>query len=152
MTNQELAQALRDLRDYLVVAGYDPTHAARYTHIARAIEGWPEDIHTVRREARLTEIPGVGKTIALYIKEFLSEGTCSKYRDWELTCPTTVLDIVRIPKIGVRSAQRLFQGFGVTSLERLAEALREDRLTGFTEPQMEALREAVKDCQVTTEP
>lgn len=139
MTNAELAQALRDLRDYLVVAGYEESHAARYTHIARAIEGWPEDLNVVRREARLTDIPGVGKTIAMYIKEFLSEGTCSKYRDWEGTCPRTVLDLVRIPGIGVKSAQRLFQGYGVTDLTTLRIALDQGELEGFTAKQIKVL-------------
>ncbi|MFZ4509297.1 MAG: hypothetical protein ACOYON_16535 [Fimbriimonas sp.] len=136
MTNAELAQALRDLRDYLIVAGYEETHVGRYTHIARAIESWPEDINILRREARLTDIPGVGKTIAMYLKEFLAEGDCSKYRDWESVAPRTVLELVRIPSISARSAKRLFQEFGVYDLASLKVALEAGRLTGFTQPQM----------------
>lgn len=142
MTNAELAEALREMRDYLIVAGYEESHLGRYTHIARAIEKMPEDVNVMKREARLSEIPGVGKTIAMYLKEFLNEGTCSKYRDWEGTCPLSVKEIIRIPGIGVRSAQRLFQGFGVTDLTSLSVALQENRLEGFTRPQMEALADA----------
>lgn len=57
MTNGELAVKLRELRDFLIIAGYEESHATRYTTIARTIEKMPESVEQMRREHRLTEIP-----------------------------------------------------------------------------------------------
>ena len=47
MTNSELAQRLKDLRDFLIIAGYEESHATRYTMIARHIEKLPEPVENL---------------------------------------------------------------------------------------------------------
>jgi len=122
MTNAELAQKLRDLRDFLIIAGYEESHATRYTHIARAIEKMPESVEQMRREARLKEIPGVGKLIQLYIKEILDDGVSSKQKEWEKTAPITVLELLWIPGLGVKTAALMYNSYGIDSLATLREA------------------------------
>ncbi len=119
MTNAELAQKLRDLRDFLIIAGYEESHATRYTQIARHIEKLPEPVEQIRREGRLQEIPGVGKLIQLYIKEILEDGVSSKQREWESQAPITVLELVRIPGVGPKRARALFGLHGIDSLAKL---------------------------------
>jgi DNA polymerase (family 10) len=119
MTNGELAQKLRDLRDFLIIAGYEESHATRYTHIARQIEGIAEPVAQMRREGRLQEIAGVGKTIQLYIKEILDEGVCSKQRDWEPYAPYSVVELVRVPGLGPKVARDLYHGYDIDSLAKL---------------------------------
>lgn len=128
MTNAELAGALRDLRDFLIIAGYEESHATRYSHISRHIDKMPESVETLRAEGRLGDIPGVGKLVALYIKQLLETGTCDKYRDWETAAPRSVLDLVRIPGLGAKTARRLFTEFGIYDLVSLKLALDEGRL------------------------
>lgn len=130
MTNAELADKLRDLRDFLIIAGYEESHATRYTLIARHIEKMPEQVEQMRREGRLEEIPGVGKLVKLYIKEILETGTCSKFQEWESEAPLTVLELVRIPGLGAKTAKMLFSNYGVFSLEALKIALEEGKLEG----------------------
>lgn len=122
MTNSELAQKLKDLQSFLIIAGYEESHATRYTQIARYIEKMPESVDEMRREGRLNEIPGVGKLIQLYIKEILEDGVSSKQKEWEEFAPITVLELVRIPGLGPKTAQTLFQGHGIDSLAKLKEA------------------------------
>jgi DNA polymerase (family 10) len=123
MTNQEMAQHLRELQAYLVIAGYDEVHARRYLHISHEIEQMGEPIEQLRREGRLKEIQGVGPSIAGYLKEILDEGKCSKQVDWEKTVPFTVIDLLKIPALGARTAQRLLHDYGVFSLEALIAAI-----------------------------
>lgn len=122
MTNEELAQKLRDLRDFLIIAGYEESHATRYTHISRAIEKMPEPVEQMRREGRLQEIPGVGKLVALYIKEILEDGVSSKQKEWEHEAPISVLELVRIPGLGPKTASVLYRAHGIGSLKQLKEA------------------------------
>lgn len=128
MTNAELAAALRDLRDFLIVAGYEESHATRYTHIARAIEKMPEPVENMRREGRLKEIPGVGPTIQVYLKELLDDGVTSKQRDWESSAPWSVLEMVRVPGLGARTVRTIFGMTGVRNLAELQQAERDGRL------------------------
>ena len=128
MTNGQLANALRDLRDFLIIAGYEESHATRYTMIARHIEKLPESVEQMKREGRLDEIPGGGKLIKGYIKEFLDTGTCSKIKEWESEAPLTVLELVRIPGLGAKTARMLYANYGVYSLESLKLALEEGKL------------------------
>ena len=144
MTNAELAQKLRDLRDFLIIAGYEESHATRYTHIARAIEHMPEPVEELRRSGRLREIPGVGPTIQLYIKEFLAEGTCSKMREWEKEAPLSVLELVRVPGLGPRIARDMYFGFGIDSRAALRAAEAAGILSqvpGVSPKLLEAIRE-----------
>ena len=146
MTNAELAQALRDLRDFLIIAGYEEGHATRYTHIARAIEKHPESVERMRREGRLKEIPGVGPLIQVYIKEILEDGVSSKQRDWESAAPWSVVEMTRVPGLGAKTARTLFHALGVKSLAELQQAEREGRIVdvpGVGEALREKIRNAV---------
>jgi DNA polymerase (family 10) len=122
MTNAELAQKLKDLQSFLIIAGYEESHATRYTQIARHIEKMPESVEEMRRGGRLDEIPGVGKLIKLYIKEILEDGVSSKQLEWEKIAPITVLDLVRIPGLGPKTAQMMYHAHGIDSLAKLREA------------------------------
>jgi len=122
MTNSELANQLRDLRDFLIIAGYEESHATRYTQIARYIEKLAEPIEDMKREHRLSEIPGVGKLVAQYIREIMEDGVSSKQKEWEEFAPITVLELVRIPGLGPKTARKLYQEYGVESFAKLKQA------------------------------
>jgi len=140
MENLELAQRLKDLRDFLIIAGYEESHATRYTMIARHIEKLPEPVETMMREGRLGEIPGVGKLIAAYIKEILVDGVSSKQLEWEKEAPISVIEMVRVPGLGAKTARRLWSEHGIKSLAELQAAVREghlDEMSGLG-PKMKA--------------
>lgn len=122
MTNSELAEKLRDLRDFLIIAGYEESHATRYTQIARYIEKLGEPIEEIMKTRRLNEIPGVGKLIAQYISEIVESGVSSKQKEWESQAPISVLELVRIPGLGPKTARKLFQEYGVDSFAKLKQA------------------------------
>jgi len=146
MTNLELANHLRDLRDFLIIGGYEESHAFRYTQISRYIEKMPEDVNVLKAEGRLTDIPGVGKLVKLYIKEILEDGISSKQLEWEQSVPITVLDLIHIPGLGVKTARRLYSEHGVYSLAALKLALESgtlDEIGGIGPKLKDAIREAV---------
>jgi len=144
LTNKELADHLRRLQAYLVIAGYDEVHARRYGHIAHEIESMGEPVQQIRREGRLREIPGVGPSIAGYIKEILDSGKCSKQEDWEKTVPLSVVELIDIPGLGVTTAQRLLHNYGVFSLQALVVAIDGGLLleSGFSNATLRSWRSA----------
>jgi DNA polymerase (family X) len=130
MTNKELGRHLRDLQAFLVIAGYDEVHARRYMHISHEIESMDEEIEVIWREGRLLEIQGVGPSVAAYLKEILETGKSSKQEEWEKVVPFTVVELLRIPGLGIRTAQRLVNGFGIYSLAALKNAIDSGLLKG----------------------
>lgn len=60
--------------------------------------------------------------IELYIKEIIDDGVSSKQKDWEKVAPITVLELVRIPGLGPKTASVLFHSHGIDSLASLREA------------------------------
>ena len=132
MTNKELAVHLRELQAFLVIAGYDETHARRYMHISHEIESMNEDINDLRREGRLQEIMGVGPSVATYLKEILDDGKSSKQEEWEKVVPFSVVQLLRISGLGMKTAQRLVHEFHIQSLVELKEAIDSGRLKGAT--------------------
>jgi DNA polymerase (family 10) len=131
VTNAELARALRDLRDYLIIAGYEESHATRYTHISRHIEKMAEPVTTLAAENRLREIPMVGDLIASYIQEILRDGISSKHREWEHAAPLTVLELVRVPLLGPKTARMLWQNHQIGTLAQLQQRVQTESFPGI---------------------
>ncbi|HVL39193.1 MAG TPA: helix-hairpin-helix domain-containing protein [Fimbriimonadaceae bacterium] len=130
MTNAELAQELRELRDLLVIGGYDEMRALRFLSLATEIEELREDVNALARENRLEEIPGVGKQMAVYLREYLETGTSSKRREAESLAPPTLLALLRLSNIGVKTVRRLYHEFGIADLPTFRHALETGRLEG----------------------
>jgi DNA polymerase (family 10) len=141
MTNLEMANRLRDLRDFLIIAGYEESHATRYTQIARTIEKMPEPIMELHVEHRLTEIPQVGKLIAQYMKEIIRDGVSSKQLEWEKEAPISVLELVRVPGLGAKTARRLWQEHQISTLAQLQKTVQEQDLPGIGPKMKQAILE-----------
>ena len=125
--NDEIAAKLKELADYLVIGGYEESHAARYPKLAYVISRHPESILQIHAQGRLGEIPGVGGTIAAIIGEMIETGTCRKMeapiQEGSTNPPRTVLEMTAIPRFGAKMARTLYQEYGIDSLETLKSAL-----------------------------
>src|SRR3990172_1798036 len=99
-----------------------------YRRAARAIESEAEDVGALAREGRLTQIPGVGKGIAAKIEEFLRAGKIGELEALRAQFPPGLLEIMRIPDIGPKTARRLHLELGVKSLEDLRTVALQGRL------------------------
>ena len=97
---------------------------------------------------RLTQIPGVSKTIAEIIRQYIETGTCRKFEQWAHVTPKTVLELTKIERLGAKTARILYKGYGIDSLASLAgamEAGKVDRVKGIGAKMKETIREGVAD-------
>jgi len=129
VTNSDLARHLRDLHAFLVIAGYDEMHARRYLHLSSEIDSMGEEVEQLAVEGRLREIPGVGPSVAEYIKEILATGKSSKQAEWEKGVPWSVVELLRIPGLGLKTAAKLVHQYRIHSLDDLRTALDNGMLT-----------------------
>lgn len=104
------------------VRGEDPFRLRSYRMAAEAIETWPtqmRDIAVNEGIKGLLEIPGVGKAIAGKIVELVEKGTFDAWERLTAETPATVLDLLKLPGVGPKTAAMLHQKFKIVSLEDL---------------------------------
>ena len=101
--NDEIAEKLTDLYDFLVIGGYEESHARRYNQLAYAISRHPELIDALHAADSLGEIPGIGCTVATIIGEYVERGTCGKFEEFaEGTKTMTNVSAVDVFRRGTR--------------------------------------------------
>ena len=122
--NERLGDRLSRLADYLVIGGYEESHATVYKRLSYTVSRWPESLERLRHEGRLKELPSVGPTIQALLTELVDTGTCAKWEDWKRRVPESVLELRDIPGLGAKMARTLFLGLGIDGLETLEVRLR----------------------------
>ncbi|NEB07162.1 helix-hairpin-helix domain-containing protein, partial [Streptomyces sp. SID13726] len=76
----------------------------------------------------LREIPNVGRSIAEKVVAYLSTGHVPDIEARRAAVPAGVRALTAIPGLGPRKAHVLYEELGVSSVEQLEEAIREERL------------------------
>ena len=144
--NDDVASELERLGDYLIICGYEESHARRYHKLAYQIARYPESVVQLHKERRLSEIPGVGSTITGIIGELIETGTCSKMEQWARRFPKSVLELRDIPGLGAKTIRTLYRKLHIRSLADLKAALDDDKLQdvkGIGQKTLDAMRRYV---------
>lgn len=139
MKNRAIAAMFNDIADMLEIKGESPFRINAYRRAARALEGLTEDIEAIAARGELTEIPGVGTSIAEKITEFLATGTCAYYEELRAQLPTGVTTLMTVPEVGPKTAMLLQERLGIRTIEELERACREGKVR--TLPRMGAKTE-----------
>lgn len=129
ISNHDAARLFALIGDYLEIrGGDDAAKAAAYRRAGRAVLNYPEDLVDLHQAGRLRDIPGVGEALARKLVELVETGRVSYLDRIAQGVPPGVLDLLRIPGIGARTAGALFRELGISSLEELEAAARDGRL------------------------
>lgn len=122
MTNREIARRFERLAMLLEIRGDDRYRVRSYRNASEVIETWPDamrDINAREGVKGLLAIPGVGKAISGKIVELLERGTFDAWEKLIEETPETVLDLLKVEGIGLKTAAALHQQFKISSLEDL---------------------------------
>lgn len=138
--NRRVARILKELADILAIQGENRRRILAYQRAAENIAHLERDIAEVWRDGTLTEIPGIGNVLAAKIEELLSTGRLSFYERIKAEVPPGVVEMLKIPDVGPKTAARVWKELGVTSIEELEVAARAGHVQ--TLPRMGARTEA----------
>jgi DNA polymerase (family X) len=125
--NDEVAALLGEYAELISITGGDPFRARVYSRAARAIRGYPADISQLG-PGELRQIPGVGKSIAEKVTEYLSTGSIRVVEELRAGIPAGVREMTAIPALGPSRALQLHAELGIGSVDELTEAIRAGRL------------------------
>jgi DNA polymerase (family 10) len=128
VTNAEIAAALDELGALYQLDGAVKYRVLAYGTAAKAIRESPVSVADLAAAGRATEIPGVGKTLAEKIDALLEAGEIPAAVKLKAKFPPTLVEVMRVPGVGAKTARRLFDGLGVATLEDLKEAAEAKRI------------------------
>jgi DNA polymerase (family 10) len=124
MTNQEIAAIFHRIAALMELRDDNPFKIRSYRAAAEVIEDTPTPLAQIAAEggaARLRELPSVGEAISKKILEILATGTCKLYEELKAEVPETVLDLLRVEGVGMKTAQMLYRQFRITNLDDFAK-------------------------------
>jgi DNA polymerase (family 10) len=128
LSNRAVADIFAAIADSMELLGEDRFRALAYRKAANAMAELPLPLADYRARGALDDIPGVGKTIADKIGTVLDTGTLPLYERLRAQVPPGVIELLRVPEIGPRSARRLQTELGITSLDDLRAAIESGKL------------------------
>jgi DNA polymerase (family 10) len=130
MKNPKIAKVLNEIADLLELKGENPFRIRAYRRAALNVEASPKDLSALE-EAEITAIPGIGKDLAGKIREFSETGRIDLHEQLKKEIPPGLLEILRVPGVGPKTAKMLFDKRRVKSLDELATLARGGKLAGL---------------------
>ena len=129
-TNDLVEQVLQEYADLLSIVGDDAFKPRAYEKAARAIGGYPDDLAELDERGVLA-IPGVGKSIAAKVSEYLRSGTFSDLDALRSQVPDGVRAMTAIPGFGPKKAMAVFRELGIGSVDELVGAAERGELAAL---------------------
>jgi DNA polymerase (family 10) len=128
MRNATIADALMELALLYELDGAVKYRVLAYRQAARVARDSPVSLEQLAAEGRLTELPGIGKTLEEKIKALLETGEIPSATRLKEKFPPSLIQVTAVPGIGARTARRLFDELGIASLDDLREAAEKEKL------------------------
>src|SRR3954463_8168055 len=147
MRNAEIALHFDELADLYELDGAIVHRVLAYRNAAKAIREATASVEEMTRAGRITELPGVGKTIEEKLNTLFDTGVIPSAEKLKAKYPPGLVEITRLPGFGAKKARKLFDALGVASIDDLRKAVEEERLRdvpGFGPKAEENVRAALE--------
>ena len=138
MKNQEIAQMFYEIADFLEMEGVAFKPYA-YQKAAITLESLEKDVAQIYREGgkqALEKIPGVGKSMAEKIEEYLKTGKIKYYQELKKKMPVRMEELTAVEGLGPKTVKVLYQKLGIRNLKDLEKAAKAGKIAplfGFGE-------------------
>ena len=140
MKNREIVDIFNNVADMLAIRGDQIHRVLAYRKAAESIEALGRDINIVYAEGKLTDIPGIGETLAAKIEEMLTTGHLEFYDKLAREIPPSLVEMLRVEGLGPKRVKQIHEVLKVETLEQLTAVAREGKLRDL--PGMGAKSEA----------
>ena len=126
--NAELADQLDLLADLSEILDEESFKVIAYRRAAGRIRESAVPIAELALAGRAKELPGIGKTIESKVVEVAEDGEMHALTKRRGLVPPGVVEFLRLPGVGPKTAARIWTQLGITSLDGLKGAAEEGRL------------------------
>ena len=129
-TNEDVARQFAEITTLLKLSGADAFRVRAYERAAGAIGAAPVDLSTLD-QAGIAALKGIGASTAKKIVEYLNTGSIGMLEELRAAVPPGLVELIRVPGLGPKTARLLHDQLGVDSVEALREAITSERLRGL---------------------
>lgn len=130
MKNKELAKIFTEISEFLKMEEAEFRPYA-YQRAALSLESLEEDVEKIYKRGgfkALEKIPGVGKSIAEKIEEYLKTGKIKYYEELKKKTPVDIEEIASVEGMGPKRAKLLYQKLEIRNLEDLEKAAKAGKI------------------------
>ena len=130
MENKDIARCMWETADLMEIGGEDGFRIRSYRNGASVIETHPERISDILNdpERKLTDIPGIGKGLAIVIREIIERGSCAVRDELLVKYPPTALEFLKIQGLGPKGIALIFQHYRISTIDELEGLALEQKL------------------------
>jgi len=128
--NDELADQFELLADLMELEGADSFRVGAYRKAAARIRETPASVAQLALDGKAVRLQGIGKTIEAKIVEAVDDGEIHALTKRKDVVPAEVATFMRLPGLGPRTARRIWQELGITTLAGLKAAADAKELRG----------------------
>jgi DNA polymerase (family 10) len=122
LSNAEVAAKLLETRTLMEMAGESFYKYTAYEKAAVSVENAPPLADLVAGGEHL-KLPGIGKSIGVAVEQLLKTGTSEHLDELHKRFPPSILEVLSVDGIGVKTAAMLYEGYGIASLAGLEAAI-----------------------------
>jgi DNA polymerase (family 10) len=126
--NADVADQLDLLADLSEIRGDDSFRVSAYRRAATRVRETSAPVAELALSGRAKELQGIGKTIEEKIVEIVQDGEIHALTRRKAEVPGDIVLFMRLPGLGPKSAKKIWQELGITTLEQLREAAEAHRL------------------------
>jgi DNA polymerase (family 10) len=148
MENVEIARILNDYAELLEFKNENRFRVGSYRRAAQMIQSLSEPLAQMIAERKdLTELPGVGKSMAEHITEIVQTGGLKALTALRQEFPASMSELLQLEGLGPKRTKQLHTTLKIKSIKELALAIdagKLDSLPGFGKKSIEKLRQAIR--------
>jgi DNA polymerase (family 10) len=131
MDKYQVARMLDEIARYIQLSETNPFKSRAFERAARRIETLERDVAELVTAGDLYSTPGIGKGIGPVITEIVTTGDSSYLDELRNQYPPGIFDLLRIPNLGLKKVGILYEQLGVTSIDELEKAAKDNLVAGL---------------------
>src|SRR5437588_12976214 len=129
--NDRLAEQFELLGDLMEMEGADSFRIGAYRKAAARIRETPASVAQLALDGKAKQLQDIGKTIEAKIVEVVEDGEIHALTKRKAEVPAEVATFMRLPGLGPKTARRLWQELGITTVAALKAAAEAQQLRGL---------------------
>src|SRR6266700_2706159 len=128
--NDLLAKQFDLLADLMELEGADGFRIGAYRKAAARIRETPSSVAQLALDGKAKQLQDIGKTIEGKIVEIVDDGEIHALTKKKAVVPAEVAAFMRLPGLGPKTARRIWQELGITTVAALKSAALAGQLRG----------------------
>ena len=153
MDPRTAAHTLMQIAEFLELAGTDRYRSRAYRSAAKAVLSLTtDDIRPLVTTGELERLRGIGPATFGVLKELASTGSSSYLERLSENAPEGLLEMLRVPGLGLSKIRQVHEALGIESVHELEEAANDGRLAklkGFGPKTAEKIARGIAHLRVT---